>query len=78
MWEAVDLLPLVSAERLRDELFHLLESPKPAAAIRILDHLGALKYILPELNTLQGQPQSLPHTQDVWNHTLEVVAKLYK
>lgn len=78
MREAAALLPLISAERMRDELFNLLESKKPATAIRILDLLGALKYILPELNTLQGLPQSPPHTQDAWNHTLEVVAQLYQ
>lgn len=78
MRESVGLLPLTSAERIRDELFKLLDCPKPAAAIRILDLLGALKYILPELNTLQGLLQSPPHTQDVWSHTVEVVAQQKK
>jgi putative nucleotidyltransferase with HDIG domain len=78
MREAAGLLPLVSAERLRDELFKMLDSPKPAAAIRILDHLQALKYILPELNSLQGLAQSPPHTLDAWDHSLDVVAKLHQ
>jgi putative nucleotidyltransferase with HDIG domain len=75
---AVDFLPLVSAERIRDELFLLLDSPKPASAIRLLDQLDALKYVLPELIALKDLEQSPPHTQDAWNHTLDVVAKLYK
>jgi poly(A) polymerase len=78
MREAVGLLPLVSAERIRDELFKVLESPKSASAIRILEYLQALKYILPELNFLQGLAQSPPHTQDAWDHTLDVVSNLHK
>ena len=78
MRDTVGLLPLVSAERIRDELFKLLDNPKPAAAIRILDHLQALKYILPELNSLQGLAQSPPHTQDAWDHTLDAAAKLHQ
>jgi putative nucleotidyltransferase with HDIG domain len=78
MRDAVALLPLISAERIRDELFKLLDCPKPAAAIRIIDQLEATKYVLPELSTLQGLPQSPPHIQDVWKHTLEVVSQLYK
>lgn len=78
MRAAVDLLPLISAERIRDELFNLLDCPKPAVAIRILDHFDALKYLLPELVMLQGLQQSPPHTYDVWDHTLEAVAQLNK
>jgi putative nucleotidyltransferase with HDIG domain len=78
MRDAVGLLPLISAERLRDELFHLLDSKKPAAAIRILDHIHALKYVLPEMGNLHGLAQSPPHTQDAWNHSVDAVAKLHR
>ncbi len=78
MRAAVKLLPLVSTERLRDELFHLLESPKPATAIRILDYLQSIPYLLPELSNLKGLEQPPPHIQDAWQHTLDVLSKLYQ
>ncbi len=78
MRSAVNLLPKVSAERLRDELFHLLESPKPATAIRILDHLKGISFILPELNTMKDVDQSPPHILDVWNHSLNEMARLHQ
>lgn len=76
MRQALEGLPKVSAERLRDELFRILEGPKPASAIRALELMGVLPYILPELSTLKGVKQSAPHLLDVWEHTLDVVQKL--
>jgi hypothetical protein len=40
-------LPHVSAERLRDELFRILEHERPAAALRSLDDLGILAPVIP-------------------------------
>jgi len=77
MRAAVDLLPEVSAERIRDELFHLLESDQPAAAMRALDYLHAMPYVLPELPSMKGVEQSPPHNSDVWEHSLDVSKKLH-
>lgn len=66
----------VSAERVRDELVRCVGGPQPAATLRALDWLGLLEIILPELAALKGVTQSLPHTMDVWEHTLTVVARL--
>lgn len=76
MRQAVPGLERVSPERRRDELFRILESPQPAAGIRLLDALGALEYVLPELVHLKNVTQSPPHINDVWNHTLSVVQHL--
>lgn len=76
MKEAAHLLPNVSSERLRDELFKILEGPKPDASIRALEMLGVLPYLLPELSTLKGVTQSEPHVYDVWEHTLSVLGYL--
>jgi len=65
-----------SAERIRDELFKLLESKKPAAAIEVLDSLGGLEFVLPELIELKEINQSAPHIDDAWQHTLSVVRSL--
>ena len=76
MKDAASLLPAVSAERMRDELFHILETPRPSASIRALQILGALPFVLPELQTLKGVAQSPPHIWDVWEHTLNVLKNL--
>ena len=77
MRDAVDLIPDISPERTRDELFQLLKSRKPGAAIQVLDILDALRHILPELTKLQKVEQSAPHIWDVWDHTLEVAKQLH-
>jgi tRNA nucleotidyltransferase/poly(A) polymerase len=76
MKQAVKLLPNVSAERLRDELFRILEGPQPATSLQALDMLGALASVLPELPSLKKVPQPAPHVNDVWSHTLSVLTYL--
>ena len=76
MREAIDHLPEVSAERLRDELFRILVLPHPATCLRILDKLGALEIILPEVCALKEVNQSAPHVLDAWNHTLDSLNRL--
>lgn len=78
MKQAAPYLPKTSAERLRDEIFRLLATPQPAAAIRSLELLGCLPYLFPELLTLKGVTQSPPHTTDVWEHTVGVMTQLSK
>jgi len=76
MKAAAPLLPKVSPERQRDELFKILEGPKPDASVRALEMLGTLNYLLPELSALKGVTQSEPHIYDVWEHTLSVLRYL--
>jgi putative nucleotidyltransferase with HDIG domain len=76
MKEAVGLLGNISPERMRDELFRLLEGAQPAACLRALDLLGALDMVLPELSSLKGVEQTMPHVHDVWEHTLATVSHL--
>ena len=76
MRQALPGLASVSSERLRDELFRILDGPAPASAIRIMDILGAVPYVFPELPALKGVAQSPPHTFDVWDHTLATVQEL--
>jgi len=74
--QAVPLLPNISAERSRDELFRILSGQKPWTAIQILEIIGALPFLLPELVQLIGVKQTSPHIYDVWTHTLNVVENL--
>lgn len=76
MKAATSMINITSEERIRDELFKLLDSKKPAAAIQVLDSLGGLEYVLPELSELKETRQSAPHIDDTWQHTLSVVRSL--
>jgi len=76
MKQAAKLLPNVSAERQRDELFRILEGPQPATSLRALDMLDALAPVLPELPPLKGVAQPSPHVSDVWTHTLSTLTYL--
>lgn len=74
--EAAPLLKQISPERQRDELFRILAGRRVSQAVQILDQLGALEQVLPELPALKGVTQSAPHVADVWSHTLGVVSHL--
>lgn len=71
-------LARVSWERQRDELFRMLDGRHPASALRLMQSLGVLKFLLPEILPMQGVSQSKPHTLDVWEHTLKVLDWLGK
>ncbi|HEY71406.1 MAG TPA: HD domain-containing protein [Anaerolineae bacterium] len=74
--QAIDGLKRISPERIRDEIMRMLALPRPGRAVRVLDHLGALAFVLPELEELKGISQPAPHAYDVWEHTLAVVDRL--
>jgi putative nucleotidyltransferase with HDIG domain len=76
MKDAVHLMPNVSVERLRDELFKILEGPRPDTSLRALEMLGVFPFLLPELPALKGVTQTAPHIYDVWEHTLKVQSYL--
>ncbi len=73
---SADKLQQTSPERLRDELFKILDGPQPDACLRALEILGVLPYFLPELTRLKGEAQPAPHVHDVWDHTLAVLRYL--
>jgi tRNA nucleotidyltransferase/poly(A) polymerase len=76
MRSAAPLLGQVSSERVRDELFRILEGSQAAASVRALDMLGVLHHVLPELEAMKGVAQPEPHIHDVWEHTLQVLSAL--
>jgi putative nucleotidyltransferase with HDIG domain len=76
MRQALPHLGQVSSERVRDELFHMLEGPRPAIALEALEILGGIPYVLPELVDLKGIEQPPPHISDAWRHTLDVLKGL--
>jgi tRNA nucleotidyltransferase/poly(A) polymerase len=76
MKAAARLLPEISAERQRDELFKILDGPRPDASLRALEMLGVFPYFMPELAAMKGVEQSAPHVANVWEHTLSVMSYL--
>jgi putative nucleotidyltransferase with HDIG domain len=76
MKRSANLIPNVSPERQRDELFKILEGPKPDASMRALEMLGVFPHLLPEISAMKGVEQPSPHIYDVWEHTLSVLGYL--
>lgn len=63
----------ISAERIRDELTRtLLESEQPGQAVALLETLGLLKVVLPEVAVMreQDQPPQFHPEGDVLTHTV--------
>ena len=69
-------LERVSAERIRDEVYHILRQEHTSLAIELLDKAGALEIVFPELRLLKGIKQSPPHYLDVYQHTLKVIQNI--
>ena len=67
------LLARPSGERVRDEFVKILAAPGAWRNLHLLDDLGLLAVILPELDALRGVSQPAQHFYDVFNHTLAVV-----
>jgi poly(A) polymerase len=68
--------PVISAERIADELRRMLTSPRPRLALELLDAGGLLEVVLPEVAACKGVPQSGYHTHDVYGHTLLTVERV--
>jgi poly(A) polymerase len=66
--------PVVSVERVADELRKMLVSERPSQALELLDQADLLEAILPEVAACKGVQQSGYHTHDVFGHTLLAVA----
>jgi poly(A) polymerase len=76
MREAALYIARVSPERLRDELFRILVLAHPSTSLCLLDMLGVLEHMLPEVCLLKGLHQGPPHVLDAWEHTLDVLNRL--
>jgi len=70
---AAPRLAEVSAERVRDELSHIVGLPGLHRSLLLLDELGLLDQVLPEVQAMRGVAQSLPHHWDVFEHTLRAL-----
>jgi poly(A) polymerase len=68
-------LPIVSAERIAEELRQLLVHPRRTRGLNLLLDLGLAAPILPELLPMKGLPQGRPgqSTGDLWTHVMYVL-----
>jgi poly(A) polymerase len=68
-------IPVVSAERIAEELRRLLVYPLRARGVNLLYETGLAAAILPELLPMKGLPQGPPDAPsgDLWDHVLRVL-----
>ncbi len=74
--ETKDKFEFVSAERVRDEIMLICGMPHPGKAFRLLDYMGVLLSIFPELDSLLEVDLSSPYEINAWEHTLAVLDRL--
>jgi tRNA nucleotidyltransferase (CCA-adding enzyme) len=68
------LIEAISAERIRDEFAKVIISKEPMKGLLILEEVGLLQYIIPELREGIGVTQNKDHIYDVWEHSLRALA----
>jgi len=67
--ESAGLITGVSAERVRDELYLILETPGPSAAFRRMWEGGLLGAVIPEIADMKDIPQPPPHEHGLLEHS---------
>jgi len=73
MHALADRLPIVSVERVSDELTKLLLTDDPVPGIRLLVETGIAALVLPEVPALQLEVDEHAHHKDVYEHSLTVL-----
>lgn len=71
---AAPLITQVAQERVRDELLKLLATPYATGWLRVMDDIGLLTTIFPELEPARDCQQPIVHFLPVLGHSLETVA----
>lgn len=74
-----DNIEKVSKERIKEELFKIIDAPFACQGIELMRKTGLLSLILPELNACIGMQQLGLHDKDVYTHsllTLEAATKM--
>jgi poly(A) polymerase len=78
MRDLAEQIRVVSRERMRDELTHMLTDGHGRHAFLLLDQSGLLQQVLPEISTMKGvaQPPEFHPEGDVFVHTLLLLENL--
>ena len=70
------LVATVAPERVRDELLKLLAEPGATSSLRLLDGLGLLCAVIPEMAGARGVTQPKEHYWDVFDHCIETAGQV--
>ncbi len=70
---AADRLQRIAAERITAEFLRIIESSRPMPGVVLLEKLGLLTHILPELIPAIGCEQGGAHAFDVYEHSLRTL-----
>ncbi len=54
----------------------MMGCPQPSACIQVLETIGGIQAVFPELAGLRELEQPPPHVYDTWRHTLDVLSRL--
>lgn len=73
VFKNADNLRHISRERVRDELVKIVETKEPMAAIVMLQKLGLLRHVAPDLERGIGVAQNQAHSFDVYEHLLRTM-----
>jgi tRNA nucleotidyltransferase (CCA-adding enzyme) len=77
-WAAIlasaDRLDHLSAERVREELYKVLDARSPSAALRLYEKSGVIGALYPELQSCVGF--AVPEGSDLWTHLLHTVEEV--
>ena len=73
MKKYVNRLEIISKERIKDEFNKILLSDNAVMGIRTLCDIGAMKYIIPEVDEMIGMEQNAFHFGDVFEHTMALL-----
>lgn len=65
-----DNIKKISSERIRDEFSRIIMSKNPSIGLFLMNKLGLLKNIIPELEESIGIEQGGIHKYDVWEHLI--------
>ncbi|TET97614.1 MAG: CCA tRNA nucleotidyltransferase [Anaerolineales bacterium] len=74
--EAGPLLAHISVERLRDEIFRMLDNHKPARSLRLLDHLGLFDMLFYEFCDHIGGESRIEDMRDIAQQAFAVISRL--
>ena len=70
------LVASVAPERIRDELLMTIAEPQTSDWLRLLDELGVLCQVIPELEAARGVTQPKEHHWDVFGHLVETAGQV--
>jgi len=74
--ERAPRLETAAGERVRDELFRMIDAAPAAAAVELLDALRLLAVLVPEATALKAIPATFPHRLPLWEHSIETLRSL--